>query len=80
MVSWWNCGTSAGTDPVTSYADAGQSSAGTNQFRYVALAQAWVYGLDTRVLGLVTGNCYRIDVAVNGTEITNAFAVFQPTR
>ena len=47
---------------------------------YDADAQAWVYNLDTKALGLVTGNCYRIDVAVNGTLIANAFAVFQPTK
>jgi hypothetical protein len=40
----------------------------------------WVYGLDTKALGLVSGNCYRIDVSVNATKITNAFAVFQPTK
>jgi hypothetical protein len=79
-VSKFACGASAGTDPVTSYADAGQSSAGTNQFNYDSTAQAWVYNLDTKALGLVTGNCYRIDVAVNGTQIANAFAVFQPTK
>ena len=56
------------------------SKAGTNQFHYDADAQAWVYNLDTKALGLVTGNCYRIDVAVNGTLIANAFAVFQPTK
>ncbi|HEY8791606.1 MAG TPA: PxKF domain-containing protein [Gaiellaceae bacterium] len=75
-----SCSSSAGSDPVTSYADAGQSSAGTNQFHYDAGAQAWVYNLDTKALGLVTGNCYRIDVSVNGTQIANAFAVFQPTK
>jgi len=75
-----SCSTSAGSDPIAVYADAGQSSAGTNQFGYDALAQAWVYNLDTKALGLVTGNCYRIDVSVNGTQVTNAFAVFQPTK
>jgi hypothetical protein len=74
------CSTTAGTDPVTSYADAGQSSAGTNQFNYNATVPAWVYNLDTKALGLVTGNCYRIDVSVNGTQIPNAFAVFKPTK
>jgi len=74
------CSATAGTDPVESYADAGQSSAGTNQFHYDTASQSWVYGLDTKALGLITGNCYRIDVSVNGTKITNAFAVFQPTK
>ena len=63
-----------------SYADAGQSSAGTNQFRYDSTSQSWLYGLDTKALGLTSGNCYRIDVSVNGNKITNAFAVFQPTE
>jgi hypothetical protein len=74
------CSSSAGSDPIASYADAGQSSAGTNQFHYDTTAQAWLYNLDTKALGLVIGNCYRIDVSVNGTQITNAFAVFQPTK
>jgi hypothetical protein len=75
-----SCSTTAGTDPITSYADAGQSSAGTNRFQYDAVAQAWVYNLDTKALGLITGNCYRIDVSVNGTPITNPFAVYKPTK
>jgi hypothetical protein len=74
------CSTLAGTDPVTSYADAGQSSAGTNQFHYDATSGVWIYDLDTKALGLVTGNCYRIEVAVNGTQITDPFAVYQPTK
>ncbi len=74
------CSTVAGADPVESYADAGQSSAGTNQFHFDSATETWAYGLDTKALGLVTGNCYRIDVSVNGTGITNAFAVFQPTK
>jgi len=79
-VSKFACNNNAGTDPVESYADAGQSSAGTNQFHYDATSQAWIYGLDTKALGLITGNCYRIDVSVNRAQITNAFAVFQPTK
>jgi hypothetical protein len=74
------CSTTGGTDPVASYADAGQSSAGTNQFNYDPTIPAWVYNLDTKALGLITGNCYRIDVSVNGTQITNVFAVFKPTK
>jgi hypothetical protein len=75
-----SCSTTAGTDPITTYADAGQSSAGTNRFQYDAAAQAWVYNLDTKALSLIAGNCYRIDVSVSGTPITNAFAVYQPTK
>lgn len=79
-VSGLACGDSAGTDPVGAYADAGESSAGTNQFRYDALAQAWVYNLDTKALGLVSGNCYRVDVSVAGTQVTNSFVAFQPRK
>jgi Tol biopolymer transport system component len=75
-----SCSSTAGTDPVEQYADAGQSSAGTNLFRYDTGAQVWTYNLDTKALGLVTGNCYRIDVRVNGTLVANAFAVFEPTK
>ena len=72
--------TLAGTDPIESYADIGQSSAGTNQFRFDASSQSWTYGLDTKALGLITGNCYRIDVYVDGSKVLNAFAVFQPNK
>jgi hypothetical protein len=75
-----SCSSTVGSDPITAYADAGQSSAGTNQFRYDPLGQEWIYNLDTTALGLVAGNCYRIDVSVNGTRIANAFAVFGPTK
>ena len=75
-----SCSTSVGSDPIATYADAGQSSAGTNEFRYDASVQVWIYNLDTRVLGLVSGNCYRIDVSVSGTQIVNTFAVFEPTK
>lgn len=75
-----SCSSSATTDPVDLYADAGQSSAGTNQFRWDATSQSWIYNLDTKALGLVTGSCYRIDVSVNGVQVTNPYAVFKPTK
>jgi hypothetical protein len=65
-------------NPVESYADAGNSSAGSNEFRYDGAA--WSYNLDTQALGLTTGISYRIDVLVNGCPVLNAFAVFQPTK
>lgn len=74
------CSTIAGSDPIESYADIGQSSAGTNQFRFDPGSQSWTYGLDTKALGLITGNCYRIDVYVDGSKVSNAFAVFQPNK
>jgi hypothetical protein len=79
-VSRLACGTNAGTDPVETYADVGQSSAGTNRLRYDGATTTWMYGLDTKALGLVTGSCYRIDLAVNGAPIRNAFVAFKPTR
>ena len=38
------------------------------------------HGLDTKALGLISGNCYGIYASLNGTKIANAFAVFQPTK
>jgi hypothetical protein len=70
---------SASGDGVEIYADAGQSNGGTNQYRFDASSGACVYNLDTKVLGLVSGNCYRIDTAVNGVGINNTFAVIRPT-
>jgi hypothetical protein len=61
------------------YADAGSSSGGTNQFRYDATMPGWIYNLDTRALHLTVGSCYRIDAAVNGTVIPNAFVIIRPT-
>jgi DNA-binding beta-propeller fold protein YncE len=75
-----SCSSTAGSDPVESFADAGSSSAGTNQLRWNALAGEWDYNLDTKALGLITGNCYRIDISLNGSQISNAFAVYQPTK
>jgi hypothetical protein len=75
-----SCSTTAGSDPIESFADAGSSSAGTNQLRWNATANEWDYNLDTTELGLVNGNCYRIDIFLSGTRLSNAFAVYQPTR
>jgi streptogramin lyase len=75
-----SCSTLTGSDPIESFADAGSSSAGTNQLRWNALAGEWDYNLDTKPLGLVTGNCYRIDISLNGALLSNAFAVYQPTN
>jgi hypothetical protein len=56
------------------------SSVGTNQLTYDPTIAAWKYNLDTKALGLVTGQCYRIDVSIDGVKVTNAFAVFKPTK
>jgi hypothetical protein len=72
------CGTEGTIDPVDAYG-AGSSSSG-NAFRYDATAEAWVYNLNTRAMGLRSGNCYRLDVSVNGTQATNAWAILEPVR
>jgi hypothetical protein len=53
-------GTGTG-DPVEEYADAGQSSAGTNLFRWATDSTVpgggfWIYNLDSKALGLVVGD------------------------
>ena len=67
------------TDSLETYADAGQSSAGTNQFR---LADGfWIYNLDSKELALVTNNVYRIDAYVNGVQATqDTWALLKPVK
>ncbi len=67
------------SNSIETYADAGSSRAGTNQFRYSA--GSWIYNLDTKALGFVTNGCYRLDVYLDGTKIsTQTYAIFQPTK
>jgi PKD repeat protein len=71
-------GTGVG-DPVEEYADAGSSSAGTDEFR--PADGFWIYNLDSGALGLVTGNLYRVDVWVDGVKATvSNWAVLQPVK
>ena len=73
------CGSSAVVDGIENYADAGQSNAGTNEFR--ATSDHWIYNLDTGGLGLVTNKCYRLDVYLDGVRIsTQEFAIFKPVK
>jgi len=66
-------------DPIEEYADAGQSSAGTNEFR--PTGDHWIYNLDSKALGLVINNLYRIDVYVDGVKATvTNWAVLQPVK
>lgn len=72
-------GAPGGTDPVETYADAGASSAGTDSFRFTD--GFWIYNLDTKALGLIVGNTYRIDVYVGGTQVTvDSWALIRPTK
>lgn len=74
------------SDPVEEYADAGQSNAGTNLFRWTADASApgggfWIYNLDSKALGLVVNNYYRVDVFVGSNQATvSNWAVLQPVK
>jgi hypothetical protein len=86
------CSNGNAIDPVELYADAGQSSAGTNLFRWSS--GQWIYNLDTNSppgMTMAIGNCYRLDVYVydgfNKIKIstgpgtgTNPYALFKPTK
>jgi hypothetical protein len=76
-------------DPVEEYADAGQSSAGTNRFRWTTDSSVpgggfWIYNLDSKALGLVVGTRYRVDIYVGPNWATLAtrdtWAVLQPVK
>jgi hypothetical protein len=79
-------GTGGSTDPVEEYADAGASSAGTNLFRWTSDTSLpeggfWIYNLDSKALGLVTNNLYRVDVYVGSNQATvNDWAVLNPVK
>jgi hypothetical protein len=80
-----NCAAGSGDAPVEEYADAGNSNDGTNLFRFTS--GAWIYNLDTKALGLVNNNCYRLDVyfgAITGSTAiklsTSVWAIFKPVK
>jgi hypothetical protein len=67
-------------DPVEVYADAGQSSAGTSLFRW-STEGFWIYNLDSKALGLVVDNAYRVDIYVGAVKATTSnWAVLQPVK
>jgi hypothetical protein len=74
------------SDSIEEYADAGQSSAGTNAFRWTTDSTApgggfWIYNLDSKALGLVVGNLYRIDIYVGANLATrDTWAVLAPVK
>jgi hypothetical protein len=74
-----SCDASIPTDPVETYADAGASNGNTDVFRYSS--GSWIYNLDTKALGLVTGSCYRLDVYLDSIRIsTQTYAIFKPVK
>jgi PKD domain/Thrombospondin type 3 repeat len=73
-------GTGGAGDPVEEYADAGQSSAGTSAFRW-STDGFWIYNLDSKALGLVVNNYYRVDVYVGAVKATvDNWGVLQPVK
>jgi hypothetical protein len=74
------------TDDIEEYADAGQSSAGTNRFRWTTDSSVpgggfWIYNLDSKALGLVVGTRYRVDIYVGPNQATrDTWAVLQPVK
>jgi hypothetical protein len=57
-------------DPVETYADAGASNGNDQYFRW-STDGFWIYNLDTKALGLVTGNSYRVDAYVGAVKATD---------
>ena len=72
-------GTGVG-DPIEDYADAGQSASSTNLFRW-STDGFWIYNLDSKALGLVVNNNYRVDIYVDAVKATrDTWAVLQPVK
>jgi len=69
--------TSSTSDAIETYAPAGSAN-NDGLFRWDGAA--WAYNWDTSTSGLVTGDCYRININLNGSEIPTAFAIYQPVR
>jgi hypothetical protein len=72
------------TDPVESYSDAGTSNANTDVFRWTADATVagggfWIYNLDSKGLGLVTANTYKVSIHVDSTLATG-YALLKPVK
>jgi hypothetical protein len=61
-------------------ARAAGSSNTADELRWDAASQEWIYNLDTGALGLASGNCYRIDLKVNGNQTAGQFAFVKVTR
>ncbi|MGH3132677.1 MAG: PKD domain-containing protein [Gaiellaceae bacterium] len=75
-----------GGDAVEEYADAGQSSAGTNLFRWTSDPSApgggfWIYNLDSGALGLSLNTGYRVDIYVGAVKATmDEWALLMPVK
>jgi hypothetical protein len=72
------------SDAVESFSDAGSSSAGTQDFRWVDDLSVtgggyWIYNLDTSK-SFVVGKTYNVYVNVDTTQITSTWAVLVPKK
>jgi hypothetical protein len=55
------------------------SNSGTPEFRWAG--DHWIYNLDSKALGLVVGNRYRVDVYVNNVRATvTTWAILAPIK
>jgi hypothetical protein len=68
---------SSTSDAVETYAPAGSANT-DGLFRWDGMD--WAYNWDTSTSGLTSGDCYRINIVLNGTQIASAFAIYQPVR
>jgi hypothetical protein len=81
-----SCATGSESDSIESYADAGNSNAGTNRFRWSG--DHWIYNLDTKAppqMIMQIGSCYRLDVWIADATTrlklsTSTIAIFKPTK
>lgn len=71
---------STGTDAVEEYADAGQSSGNTSSMRW-SDDGFWIYNLDSKALGMKTGESYRLNIFIGATQATVAqWVILSPTK
>jgi hypothetical protein len=65
------------SDAIESYAPAGSANS-DGVFRWDGTQ--WAYNWNPSSSHLTTGDCYRINVVLNGDRIASAFAIFQPVK
>jgi hypothetical protein len=68
------CAAGATVDGIETYTS---SPAGHSMTFAWSSSGFWQLNLD-KSLGLTIGSCYRFDVYVDGTKVTNAFAAYRP--
>jgi len=82
------CNGATVTDAVEEYSDAGNSSGGTNMFRWT-LDGFWIYNLDTKTppgVPMTINNCYRLDAYVQDASLNkikiseSPYAIFKPVK